>query len=137
MDLLFLTPPTPLALPRAYWFNRTVNTQLVLISPSSSSFTCAQAAIATEDYDTDIINRLYNKSATILPHRGLALLTREFRRLRKEDHSNWLGNPEEDWVVDQVMREVKYIHFSDWPLPKVNSLMSSLFKWWEVGANMV
>lgn len=122
MDELFFLPSTPLALPRAYWLNNTLNSQLLLIEPSTPSFTRVKAAMSTaksNEYDMDIINELYSKSAMILPHRPYTILTSDFRHLRDEDHSAWLGNEEEEWDVDTALREVKYLHFSDWPLPKV------------------
>ena len=69
----------------------------------------------------DIINRLYGKSAMVLPHRPYTILTNEFRHSRKEDHSNWLGDPEEEWDPKKVFREARHVHFSDWPLSKVCS----------------
>jgi hypothetical protein len=38
------------------------------------------------------------------------------------DHAAYLGNDEEIWDPDAVMREVKLVHFSDWPVPKVRNI---------------
>lgn len=133
MDELFFLPSTPLAVPRAYWLNNTLNTQLLLMQPSASSFARIKAAMSTakpDEYDMDIINQLYGKSAMILPHRPYTILASDFRHLRDEDHSAWLGSEEEEWNVDTALREVKYLHFSDWPLPKVFHPLSKPDRCW-------
>lgn len=43
------------------------------------------------------------------------LLTGEFRA--KEDRK-YLGSEEEIWDPERVLDEAKFVHFSDWPLPK-------------------
>ena len=113
MDDLFLVPATPLALPRAYWLNNTLASRLFLITPSASAFSRIQDAISKakpDEYDMDIINRLYGKNAMILPHRPYTILTSEFRHSRKEDHTNWLGDPEEEWDPGKILREVRHVH---------------------------
>lgn len=122
MDDLFHAPSTPLALPHAYWLNDTLGSQLLLITPSASAFLRIQDAIGKakpDEYDMDIINRLYGKNAMVLPHRPYTILTSEFRHSRKEDHSNWLGDLEEEWDPEKILREARHVHFSDWPMPKV------------------
>ncbi|KAL2842495.1 nucleotide-diphospho-sugar transferase [Aspergillus pseudodeflectus] len=121
MDELFLLPPCPVAMPRAYWLNpndRTLSSQLVLIEPSESEFTRIMAAISnagSSDYDMEIVNNLYKDSALILPHRRYDLLTGEFR---SKSHSSYLGNDVEVWDPEKILEEAKYLHFSDWPVPK-------------------
>ncbi|PLB54728.1 nucleotide-diphospho-sugar transferase [Aspergillus steynii IBT 23096] len=121
MDELFLAPPSPVAMPRAYWLNfndHTLSSQVVLIQPSDFEFTRIMKAIdeaGKNDYDMEILNSLYRDSALILPHRPYGLLTGEFRSKR---HTDYLGNPLEPWDPVKTFREAKYLHFSDWPVPK-------------------
>ncbi|RFU26748.1 hypothetical protein B7463_g9597, partial [Scytalidium lignicola] len=121
MDELFLLPPCPVAMPRAYWLDDKDNflsSQIVLVQPSAMEFERVTKAIASagpDDYDMEIFNNLYGKSAMIIPHRRYDLITRAFR----EDHKvSYLGNEVEEWDPDQVLEEAKFLHFSDWPVPK-------------------
>ncbi|PYH90397.1 nucleotide-diphospho-sugar transferase [Aspergillus ellipticus CBS 707.79] len=121
MDELFLLPPCPVAMPRAYWMNpndRVLSSQLMLIQPSTFEFNRITAAIqdaGAQEYDMEIMNNLYKDSALILPHRSYDLLTGEFRG---EAHSAYLGNSLELWDSEKVLKEAKFLHFSDWPIPK-------------------
>ncbi|KAL3470974.1 nucleotide-diphospho-sugar transferase [Aspergillus californicus] len=121
MDELFLLPPCPVAMPRAYWLNpddHTLSSQLVLVQPSKSEFSRIMAAISdagSSDYDMEVVNVLYNNSALILPHRRYDLLSGEFR---SKSHSAYLGNGLEVWDPQKILKEAKYLHFSDWPVPK-------------------
>ncbi|KAL2836688.1 glycosyltransferase family 8 protein [Aspergillus pseudoustus] len=121
MDELFLLPPCPVAMPRAYWLNtddRTLSSQLMLIQPSKFEFDRIMAAISnagSSDYDMEIVNNLYKGSALVLPHRRYDLLTGEFR---SKSHSAYLGNDSEVWDPEKILKEAKYLHFSDWPVPK-------------------
>lgn len=129
MDELFLLPPCPVAMPRAYWLNpndRVLSSQVVLIQPSNFEFRRIMHAIAnasTNDYDMEIVNDLYRDSAIILPHRPYDLLTGEFRG---KNHAAYLGNPLEGWDPYAILNETKYLHFSDWPVPKVCQYTSIL-----------
>ena len=122
MDELFLMPPSPVAMPRAYWLDpndRVLSSQLILLQPSE--FEYERIAKATREagsgeYDMEIMNNLYKDSCFILPHRPYDLLTGEFR---SENHHHYLGNEEEPWDPDAVLKEAKFLHFSDWPRPKV------------------
>ncbi|KAE8152257.1 nucleotide-diphospho-sugar transferase [Aspergillus avenaceus] len=93
MDELFLLPPCPVAMPRAYWLNfddRVLTSLLMLVQPS--------------DFD-----------ALVIPHRPYSMLTGEFRSKR---HADYLGNPLETWDPERAFEEAKLVHFSDWPVPK-------------------
>lgn len=122
MDELFLLEPAWVAMPRAYWLGfegRVLSSQLLLLQPSEYEFDRVMKATANagdNDYDMDILNLLHQDSAMILPHRRYDLLTGEFRR---KDHRNYLRDNQQQWDPDAVWKEAKYIHFSDWPLPKV------------------
>lgn len=122
MDELFLLPSHPVAMPRAYWLkpeDRVLSSQLVLIQPSKFEFDRIMEAIKTaksNDYDMEIVNDLYKDSALILPHRPYDLLTGEFRG---KNHKAYLGNALEKWDPYDVFHEAKFLHFSDWPVPKV------------------
>ncbi|KAJ5669797.1 nucleotide-diphospho-sugar transferase [Penicillium macrosclerotiorum] len=121
MDELFLLPPSPVAMPRAYWLNpddRILSSQVVLVQPSDFEFQRIMDAIhnaSSSDYDMEIVNDLYQDSAFVLPHRPYDLLTGEFR---SKKHTSYLGNPLEKWDPYEVLAEAKYLHFSDWPVPK-------------------
>ncbi|KAJ6041356.1 uncharacterized protein N7446_010753 [Penicillium canescens] len=121
LDELFFMPPCPLGLPRAYWLNpdeRVQGTGLLLIQPSHFEFRRVMAAInnaSGSEYDMEIVNTLYKDSALIIPHRPYMILTGEFRG---EIHTKYLGNDQEVWNPDKVLREAKFLHFSDWPVPK-------------------
>ncbi|KAJ5452898.1 nucleotide-diphospho-sugar transferase [Penicillium cf. griseofulvum] len=121
MDELFLLPPCPVAMPRAYWLNpddRVLSSQLVLIEPSTFEFTRVMQAIAnasSSDFDMEIVNDLYKDGAFVLPHRRYDLLTGEFR---SKEHAGYLGNSLEEWDPYAILNEAKFLHFSDWPVPK-------------------
>jgi len=121
MDELFLLPPATLAIPRAYWLfpqERVYSSQLILVEPSKSEFARIQRKIKSSgpnDYDMEIMNQLYGASALIIPHRPYTMLTGE---LREKDHAMYLGNPEETWDPVLAFNEAKFVHFSDYPVPK-------------------
>lgn len=121
MDELFLLPSSPVAMPRAYWMPDKpmfLSSQLVLVEPSEFEMervTHAFANLADDEYDMEIVNNLYGESCIIIPHRGYDLLTGEFR---SEEHHLYLGSEEELWDPDLVLAEAKFVHFSDWPMPK-------------------
>ncbi|RDA88635.1 hypothetical protein CP532_5841 [Ophiocordyceps camponoti-leonardi (nom. inval.)] len=121
MDELFLLPPCPVAMPRAYWLypeKKILSSQLMLVQPSSTEFQRITEKISgakSNDYDMEIVNDLYQDSAMILPHRPYDLLTAEFRT---DNHVNYLGSDREAWDPVAVYNEAKFVHFSDWPVPK-------------------
>jgi alpha-N-acetylglucosamine transferase len=121
MDELFLLPPAPVGMPRAYWLKAedgVLSSQVVLIQPNKDEFAKIQDAIRNRqarEFDMEILNNLYKDTALIIPHRPYNLLTGEFR---SHNHTNYLGNDTEDWDVEKILAETKFIHFSDWPVPK-------------------
>ncbi|KFY34305.1 hypothetical protein V494_06877 [Pseudogymnoascus sp. VKM F-4513 (FW-928)] len=121
MDELFLLPPCPVAMPRAYWITDSVvlSSQLVLVTPGADEFARIQNKIETasdKEFDMEIVNELYGNSALIIPHRPYNLLTGEFRHL--ENHTEYLGSDVEVWNAQEALKEAKFLHFSDWPVPK-------------------
>jgi hypothetical protein len=118
MDELFLLPSAPVAMPRAYWMDHFfLSSQLIVVEPSAIEWERIQEAIEHHegfDYDMDILNKLYGTSSTVIPHRKYDLLTAE---LRPKSHDAYLGS-KEIWRVKDVLAEAKYVHFSDWPMPK-------------------
>ncbi|KAL6722171.1 hypothetical protein ACLMJK_001278 [Lecanora helva] len=124
MDDLFLMPDAAVAMPRAYWLGfeeRVLSSQLMLVEPSNHEFSRVlktMQAGGRGDYDMEIVNTLYKDKALILPHRPYDLLTGEFSAEPDADHQNYLGDEEEKWNPDVVLEEAKYLHFSDWPMPK-------------------
>nr|RBQ98138.1 hypothetical protein FVER53263_11624 [Fusarium verticillioides] len=124
MDELFELPPCPVAMPRAYWLyndnppKKILSSQLMLIQPDEVEFeriVQKMNNIGPNDYDMEIVNSLYLDSALILPHRKYDMLTAEFRA---KDHSAYLGSEREQWDPNAVLNEAKFVHFSDWPVPK-------------------
>ena len=118
MDELFLTPPAPAALPRAYWLDDALSAQLVLVQPSIAAFQAIQDRMKIRqpnEYDMEIVNAVFGDECAILPHRPCNLLSGEFR---KDNHTAYLGKVEA-WDAERVTEEAKYVHFSDWPLPKL------------------
>ena len=135
LDELFLLPPTPIAMPRAYWLPdqpHTLTSLLMLLTPSPTELDHLLTTLANErsgsspsslppstsqTTDMNLLNARFAASALVLPHRPYALLSGE---LRRHDHTAYLGAPEEleTWDADAVRAEAKVVHFSDWPLPK-------------------
>lgn len=118
LDELFLLPSAPVAMPRAYWLDGELSSQLVLVEPSKFQFERIINAIknrTANDFDMEIVNHLYGNECFIIPHRPYNLITGEFR---SHEHHRYLGSKEEAWNPEVVMEEAKFIHFSDWPLPK-------------------
>ncbi|KAM0556099.1 hypothetical protein ACHAPJ_006088 [Fusarium lateritium] len=124
MDELFQLPSCPVAMPRAYWMNQDENrtkilsSQLMVVQPSKVEFERIlekMDAIDPNDYDMEIVNELYADSALVLPHRKYNMLTGEFRR---ENHTDYLGSDREEWDPLEAYNEAKFVHFSDWPVPK-------------------
>ena len=109
-------------MPRAYWLgfeDRVLSSQLLLLRPSNYEFDRVMNATqdaGNNDYDMDILNTLYQDSAMILPHRPYDLLTGEFRG---DDHQKYLRDQQQQWDPDAILKEAKFLHFSDWPLAKV------------------
>ena len=124
LDELFLLPPSPVAMPRAYWKwdkEHELTSLLVLFETSATAFASLMHAIENADaetYDMEILNDLYFGSATVLPHRQYGLLTGEFNHGPK-NHSLFTGSVDEIWDPEKALREAKIVHFSDWPVPKV------------------
>lgn len=118
MDELFLMPSSPVAMPRAYWLENTLSSQLVLIEPSEFEFQRILKAFdsrSSHDFDMEIVNNLYGSDCIVIPHRKYDLLTGEFRA---KEHRKYLGSQEETWDPQKVLDEAKFVHFSDWPLLK-------------------
>jgi 5-formaminoimidazole-4-carboxamide-1-beta-D-ribofuranosyl 5'-monophosphate synthetase len=122
MDELFNLPPTPVAMPRAYWLGgekRVLTSAILVVQPSQFEYSRIEKAITaakSNEYDMEIMNTLYQNSALVLPHRPYIMITSELYEL---DHAEYLGNHEEIWDPEAALRELKLIHFSDWPVPKV------------------
>jgi hypothetical protein len=125
MDELFLLPLTPVAMPRAYWLPEPnpnlLTSAVLLLQPSHREFARIQTAIShagEQDFDMEILNQLYNKTAMVLPHKPYFLVTGEFRNNETIGHEAYLGDGDERWDATKVRKEAKYVHFSDWPMPK-------------------
>jgi alpha-N-acetylglucosamine transferase len=121
MDELFLLPPAPVAMPRAYWMDDFfLSSQIIVIEPSEESWQRVQNAMEHHEgheYDMDILNKVFGKSTLVIPHRRYDLLTGEFRH-KVDEHEVYLGSPTETWNAREILDEAKFVHFSDWPMPK-------------------
>ncbi len=92
--------------------------QVMVIQPSAAEFEKIEKAIeqaTADEYDMDIIENLYQDTVVKLPQRPYNLLTGEFRRY---EHSAYLGSSKEKWDAETILAEAKFVHFSDWPVPK-------------------
>lgn len=133
LDHLFLLPSAPVAATRSYWFSKEelqnspcgLNAQLELVEPSTQIFNDIMDTLKTgrqeNEYDMEIFNKLFGDSALIIPHRRTMILSGEFRNNPQEDgkeHQRYMGKYE-PWDAQKVFSETPYIHFSDWPHPKV------------------
>ncbi|KAK0738622.1 nucleotide-diphospho-sugar transferase [Schizothecium vesticola] len=102
IDELFLLPLCPIAMPRAYWLHSDVqalSSLLMLVQPSNAEFQRIMDEMAragNNDYDMEILNRLYRDNALVLPHRPYALLTTEFRQ-GPDKHGHYLGGDDKPW----------------------------------------
>ncbi|KAH6876547.1 nucleotide-diphospho-sugar transferase [Thelonectria olida] len=125
MDHYFLSPLSPIAVPRAYWLNeadteiakQVLGSHVMLLEPDEKRYhKIINEALSSGDFDMEVINHMFRDSAMILPHRRLALLTGEFRAT---NHSKYLApDVDVEWnAMGEVSRAV-LVHFSDWPLPK-------------------
>ncbi|CZT13039.1 hypothetical protein WAI453_005898 [Rhynchosporium graminicola] len=120
LDDLFLLPPTAAVMPRAWWLDYPfLSSHFMLITPSAKEYWRVQKEMEKARlgyYDMEIINKLYGKACSVLPHQSYALLTGEFRA---ESHGKWLnGGKQAVWHPERVKKEAKVVHFSDDPLPK-------------------
>ena len=71
MDELFLMPVTPVAMPRAYWLNHTLNAQIVLVQPSATNFAAIEKQMASRrinNHDMEVINAVFGGSKYIDPY---------------------------------------------------------------------
>ncbi|GAB7361670.1 hypothetical protein MBLNU230_g1720t1 [Neophaeotheca triangularis] len=132
MDDLFTLPTEgagwTIAMPRAYWLSNdtegapgegtTLSSGLLLAQPSEKTFSRVSKAFDERkegDWDMEILNKLFGRTAAVLPHRPYLLLSGEFR---SRTHTAYLGEEGEAWDADGVLEEARYVHFSDWPLGK-------------------
>ena len=140
MDELFLLPPSPVAMPKAYWFDddrrKLFTTGVMLVQPSEHEFSRIMSAVEAarkEEYDMEIVNNLFGDSADVLPHRPYPLVSGEFRA---NSHEKYLRRPDsyggddvgEEWDATDVFNEAKFVHFSDWPVAKPWRYNSPRFK---------
>ena len=137
MDELFLLPSAPIALPRAYWSDRSrdewrLSSVLMLVEPNPAETKHMWERLQgwrfdpnrnpSFTYDDDLINDRFGSSAMVLPHRPYVLQTSEFRRPMSE-HQYYLGTVNappsaRPWDPHTAIKEAKLVHFQDWPLPK-------------------
>src|SRR5690242_3462269 len=118
LDNLFLLPPTPVAMPRAYWADSKpwpLTSMLMVLTPSLAEFErlkqtlhsgAADALVDTHRFDMELLNDRFQDSALVLPHRPYALLSGEFRRA---SHAAYLGNTFETWDADKALAEAKLV----------------------------
>lgn len=69
MDELFLSPSSPVAMPRAYGLDQPfLLSQLILLKPSNFEWECIQEFMNRDDsgFDMDILNSLYSIKILVL-----------------------------------------------------------------------
>lgn len=127
LDDLFLLQKAPLAMPYVYWGEPTgwsFSSQMLLVTPSASAFSKISSAIEEakpDEYDMDILNSLFKNHIIRIPQRPYNLLSGEFRR---KNHAHYLRSHPRTfarnakWDPDFILGEAKFLHFSDWPIPK-------------------
>ncbi|KAF4625472.1 hypothetical protein G7Y89_g12694 [Cudoniella acicularis] len=123
LDELFLLPKAPLAMPYVYWgapTNWAYSSQLLLLEPSAEAFSTISAAIEKakpDEYDMDILAHFYKTNKPLrIPQNPYNLLSGEFRR---STHMQYLSSRSpQDWDPDLALHSAKFLHFSDWPIPK-------------------
>lgn len=135
LDKLFLLPPAPVAMPRAYWAPASqeetqafpLTSMLILLKPDQKKYKAMMETMRmwiqapdfedNKKYDMDLLNHQFGTSAMVLPQHPYALLTSEFR---SSDHSRYLGHDIDsiEWDATHILEQAKLVHFSDWPMPK-------------------
>jgi alpha-N-acetylglucosamine transferase len=118
MDELFFLPEALIAMPRAYWLDNTLSSQLMMIQPSEKEFERVRQAVnhrKATDFDMEVVNHLYGKECLVIPHQKYNLITGEFRN---HDHHRYLDSGAQTWNARRALKNAKYLHFSDWPYPK-------------------
>lgn len=116
LDELFLLPPSPIAMPLAYWLpDLPLSPHLQLIQPSASEFRRRKHTLNHAKSSKSYKNMVYGTDSMILPHRPYNLLTSEFRL---KSHTSYLGTDDEEWNPVSVLEEAKLVHFSDSQVPK-------------------
>jgi lipopolysaccharide biosynthesis glycosyltransferase len=127
LDELFLLQDAPLAMPYVYWGEPTgfsYSSQILLIRPSAKTFKFIESAIKKakpDEYDMDILNSLFKNNILRIPQRPYNLLSGEFRRRNHDAYLRSLPRPfgrNIKWDPDFILSEAKFVHFSDWPIPK-------------------
>jgi len=127
LDDLFLFQKAPLAMPYVYWGEPTgwsFSSQMLLITPSASSFQLIESEIKKakpDEYDMDILNSLFKNKILQIPQRPYNLLSGEFRRRKHAAYMRSHPRPfsrDQKWDPDFILSEAKFLHFSDWPIPK-------------------
>lgn len=96
----------------------TLTSHVMVIQPSEREFERIQKTVQLADndeYDMELLNKLYADTAMVIPHRPYAMLSSEFR---EADHHLYLGSETEEWDPVAVLGEAKTVHFSDFPVPK-------------------
>lgn len=123
MDELFFLPPTPIAMPYVYRSKPAgwrLSNQIMVVQPSSTSFSAIEKAIKganSDETDMGIVYKLYNDTLTRLPQRPFHILSEEFR-LKDKEHKRYLGTSNEKWNAAEILRQTKLVHFFDPPIPE-------------------
>jgi len=133
LDSLFLLPAAEIAMPYVYWGQPTgwgYSSQLLLLTPSTSTFSLIETAIknaAPDQYDMDILNSLFKNRILRIPQRPYNLLSGEFRRTNHDAYLSTRSSltpppskriPSQTWDPEEALSSAAYLHFSDWPIPK-------------------
>ncbi|ODV94139.1 hypothetical protein PACTADRAFT_44436 [Pachysolen tannophilus NRRL Y-2460] len=137
MDELFFLPDVKVAMPISYHLAKHQgfiwSDHIMVIKPSVEIYKRLMRltkAKSKDEYDMDIINKLFqidnilsrdhNKDyipdALVIPHLNYGVLTGD---LRSENHDVLLAEPQDlPYVSSSIFQKLRYIHFSDHPVPK-------------------
>ena len=135
LDELFFLPPTPMAMPRENWIDRSrddwaLSSQLMVLQPDASETKAMWETLqswrldpnmpSSQHYDNELINNRFASSALVLPHRPYLLQTNEIRMHEHEAYMGQSAGPSTaiGWDPLREIKQAKLIHFDDWPLPK-------------------
>lgn len=90
----------------------------MLIQPSEEEDGKMEAVISearSDEYDMDIINKLYRGKVQRIPQWLFNLITGEFRW---RNYAAYLGSRPAKWDPDAVLKEARFMRVSNLPIPK-------------------
>ena len=124
-DDLFTLPSTPLAIPRAYWYQESnyLTSAFMIIEPSAflhqkviDRLPGGPDHVSGHVLDMDVVNDLAAGWAMLLPHRGLFMLSNDLRDGEDDPgHQRYLRASQSGlkWDAEKEFSSVRLFHFSE------------------------